>query len=119
MSPFEVGIAGVYRDRTAGAAGGSVDTGGAGVGKEVEKVGSLGFIAEHSPSYTVIEKNPGIQVVGEIDKELQAPFLDDVSFSLAVAAFVLIAPLLTTALLYIETLRVGPVVVDHRALQLL
>jgi len=85
--------------------GGAVDQGGGrcpvhegmnggcpGVAEQVEESYSHRQAAEHGPDFPVVEKETGIQVVGEVDQEAAALLPDLVEFALARPLLILFLP---------------------------
>ncbi len=80
-----------------GAAGRGVHRGRAGVGKQVEEALAACGLSQAGARYPVIEEQPGVEVVVEVDAEFQAAFDDVVEVGLLVDFLVLLAALVAAA----------------------
>src|SRR5471032_2529720 len=97
--PVEVGFRQVDAGSGAGAALGRVNTGGRGVAIQIEEALAGRLFLDTHAHWTVVEEQPGVEVVGEVHQQLDAAFVDLDELALCRLAFVLFGAALTLAAL--------------------
>ena len=103
--PAQVGVGHVDAGGAARATERRVDCGRAGIAEQVEKILARCLPRETQPQRSVIEKQPGVEVVVQIDQQPGLPFCHAQQFAAIPLAPILVASALATTLLVGDVAR--------------
>ena len=97
--PVQIGPGQIHAGGTPRAADRSVHGGTGGIAEQIEEALAAGLRGDAQAYRTVIQKQPGIQVIGQVDQQLHLPFLHRHELATLGHAFVLLLAGLALALL--------------------